>query len=177
MIPKRGSALQPMQTGFVVDDMISALRYWTEVIGAGPFFVMEAREWRELTYKGAPTNVHMRLAIGQWGPMQLEFIEQLNDAPSPYLDFLAAGRRGLHHFGVLVDNLEAELAAFASRGKEVVFRGSTAQDFRFAYLVDDEHPGSMIELMERGVAADELSKMIKDAAQNWDGRDPIRVLS
>ena len=31
----------PFQTGFVVDDLDAALKYWTEVVGAGPFFVFD----------------------------------------------------------------------------------------------------------------------------------------
>jgi catechol 2,3-dioxygenase-like lactoylglutathione lyase family enzyme len=165
-----------MQAGFIVDDVPAALRYWIDVMGAGPFFVMEAKEWSVLTYKGIPTDVHMRLTLGHWGALQLEFIEQLNEASSPYKDFRASGMRGLHHFGILVDDLAGEAALLAERGKNVVYQGSTPQGFRFAYLVDDEHPGAMIELIERGPAANALMTMVADAARGWDGSEPLRYL-
>ncbi|MET0546810.1 MAG: VOC family protein [Caulobacterales bacterium] len=168
--------LQPMQLGYVVDNIDAAIRYWTKVIGAGPFFVFEAGEWSKLYHKGKPTDVKMRLSIGQWNNLQIELIEQLNDAPSPYLDFRAQNLRGLHHIGVLVDDLDADVAEFTKRGKPPVYHGATPQGFRFAYLVDDEHPGAMIELIERGPASNALVALVADAAKNWDGSNPVRTV-
>lgn len=166
--------LVPIQIAYIVDDIEAAARHWVDVAGAGPFFVSEASRWAYLTHRGEPTEVHIRLALGQWGPVQLEFLKQLNDAPSPYLEFLARGYHGQHHLGFLVDDLDRQVAALDVRGKHVVYQGSSPEGFRFAYLDDDAHPGSMLELIERGPVSNALMAMVADAAKNWDGSDPIR---
>jgi len=166
----------PFQTGFIVEDMEAALRYWTEVIGAGPFFVFPSNQWEELYYYGEPTHVDIIMALGQWGDTQLEFIQQINDTPSPYTTFRNAGRQGLHHFCSLVDDLDAQVVKLEACGKQRVYWGTAKGGVRFAYLVEDEHPGSMIELIEHGTAIGGLMQMVKVAAQNWNGTEPIRRL-
>ncbi len=168
--------LIPMQIAYIVEDMEAAVDHWVKVAGAGPFFISEANEWAELTHRGKPTDVHIRLALGQWGPVQLEFVQQLNDARSPYLEFTEQGRRGQHHLGFLVDDLDRQIALLDARGKHAVYRGRTPDGFRFAYLDDDAHPGSMLELIERGAVANALMAMIADAAKDWDGSDPVRYV-
>ena len=167
----------PFQTGFVVRDVTAALRYWTEVIGAGPFFVFRSNQWQELFYNGERIELDSRMAIGQWGDTQIEFIEQLNDCPSPYKTFSDASREGLHHFGSMVEDLDAAVARLEAVGKRKVYWGVAKGEVHFAYLVEDEHPGSMIELIEHGPTIDGLMTMVRDAARNWDGTDPIRYLS
>lgn len=166
----------PFQTGFVVKDMQAALRYWTEIVGAGPFFVLRASQWEALYYKDRPIELDSRVALGQWGNLQLEFIEQLNDCPSPYKTFADQGREGLHHFGSMVDDLDDAVGRLEAAGRRKVYWGTAQGGVRFAYLVEDEHPGAMIELIEHGEAIDGLMAMIRDAARNWNGSDPIREL-
>jgi catechol 2,3-dioxygenase-like lactoylglutathione lyase family enzyme len=167
---------QPFQTGFVVNDMDAALKYWTEVVGAGPFFQFRSNSWEELYYNGEPIDLDSRMAIGQWGDTQIEFIEQLNDVPSPYKTFKDAGRSGLHHFGSMVDDLDALVARLEAVGKKRVYWGKTKTGVRFAYFVEDEHPGAMLEFLEHGPVIDGLMEFVKNAAKGWDGSDPIRNL-
>jgi catechol 2,3-dioxygenase-like lactoylglutathione lyase family enzyme len=166
----------PFQVAYIVDDLDAALRYWTEVVGAGPFFTFPSNQWEELYYNGAPTHVDSIMALGQWGDTQIEFIVQLNDAPSPYKTFVDSGRRGMHHFGSMVDNLDTAVAALQAAGKQRVYWGVAKGGVRFAYLVEDEHPGAMIELIERGPAIEALMTIVKQASVNWDGSNPVRQL-
>jgi catechol 2,3-dioxygenase-like lactoylglutathione lyase family enzyme len=146
------------------------------VIGAGPFFTFPAKEWEELYYHGEPTYVDSRMAIGQWGDTQIEFVTQLNDAPSPYKTFTDAGRTGMHHFASMVDDLDATVARLERVGKQRVYWGTAKGGVRFAYFVEDEHPGSVLELIEHGPMIDGLMKLVADAARDWDGSDPVRKL-
>lgn len=164
----------PFQTGFVVKDMDKALKYWTEVVGAGPFFVFRSNEWEELFYNGQPIKLDTRMAIGQWGDTQIEFIEQLDDGPSPYRTFAEAGNEGLHHFGSMVDNLAEASARLEAAGKRKAYWGIGKGGVNFAYFVEDEHPGAMIELIEHGPTIDYMMQIVRDAAKDWDGQDAIR---
>jgi hypothetical protein len=47
---------------------------------------------------------------------------------------------------------------------------------QFAYVDTDMHPGGMIELVESGPMITTFFSMAREAARNWDGRDPVRRL-
>ena len=88
-----------IQNGYVVHDIQAAMRHWIEVLGVGPWFYVERLLVPDFTYKGQPSPVHISLALANSGPLQVELIQQRNDAPSLYRDFLNAGHEGLQHIG------------------------------------------------------------------------------
>jgi catechol 2,3-dioxygenase-like lactoylglutathione lyase family enzyme len=163
----------PYQLGFVVKNLRAAIHYWSSVLGVGPFFLIKPAF--EAQYRGVPTNPDVEVAISYWGELQLELIQQHDDSPSPYRTFLDAGLEGLHHTSSVVDDLEAGLAVLAEHGKPVVFRGS-ASGFRFTYAVEDEHAGTVVELIENSKMLEEFLAVTKKAVREWDGKDPIRRL-
>ena len=60
------------QLAFVVRDLDRALRYWTETLGVGPFFMMRdlvPENWR---YRGEPSPApRITLALGYSGEFQI----------------------------------------------------------------------------------------------------------
>ena len=82
----------------------------------------------------------------------------------------------MHHFGSMVDDLDATVARLERAGKKRAYWGTAKGGVRFAYLVEDEHPGSVLELIEHGPTIDGLMKLVADAARDWDGSDPVRKL-
>ena len=85
------------QNGYVVRDIESALRHWTETLGIGPFFYFERVPIDDFRYRGSPSPLEASIALANSGSLQIELIQQRNDAPSMYRDFLAAGQEGLQH--------------------------------------------------------------------------------
>lgn len=165
-----------MQLGFVVPDLEAAIAHWQRKLGLGPFFVMSGVQFAELRYRDQPTRVEMAVALAQWGEVQVELIQQLNAAPSIYQDYPGRAQGGLQHVGVMTDSLDAHLARLAPRGIQPVQWGATANGIRFAYLDTDAIPGGMVELIESGPAINEFFALVRSAAQDWDGRDPVRRL-
>jgi catechol 2,3-dioxygenase-like lactoylglutathione lyase family enzyme len=93
------------QLGFVVRDIEATMRHWIDVFGVGPFIYMERGVGQPApvtSHRGQPVVVETRLAFGYIGDVQIELIQQTNDASSPYREFLNAGREGLQHFGFWV---------------------------------------------------------------------------
>ena len=96
--------------------------------------------------------------------------------PSPYRDFLDAGRSGLHHLGSWATDYDLQMAAARAAGIGVALEGKLPLS-RFAYLETDAMwPGTMIEIIEPQPPMLELFDMIKQAGKDWDGRDPLRSL-
>ena len=86
------------QIAFVVRSLDRTLRYWTETLGVGPFFVFRNMSPEDFRYRGEPSPApRLSVALGNSGDLQVELIEQHDDRPSAYRDFLAAGREGFQH--------------------------------------------------------------------------------
>ncbi|MEM9303107.1 MAG: VOC family protein [Pseudomonadota bacterium] len=161
-----------IQSGFVVEDLEAAVAHWAS-IGVGPFFAMRHVEFETCLYRGKPTDADLTVAIAYSGDHQIELVQQHNDAPSIYSDWLATRRPGLQHMGTLVDDLDAVLDANGWRGKRVQ-HGRTAAGQRFAYLDTVFHDGGMIELIEADAAMLGAFAGMKAAAAKWDGSRALR---
>jgi methylmalonyl-CoA/ethylmalonyl-CoA epimerase len=166
-----------MQLGYVVPDLEAAMQHWLRNFGIGPFFMLSHVRFADLYYRGKSASVDMSVALAQWGEVQIELIQQFNDAGSVYQDFPLREFGGLHHLGVMTESLDADFTRLAPLGIQPVQWGSTGTGIRFAYVDTDGSAGSMVELIESGPVINEFFAMVRDAAQNWDGREPIRRMS
>tara|TARA_R110002110_G_scaffold31396_3_gene110733 strand:+ start:5781 stop:6311 length:531 start_codon:yes stop_codon:yes gene_type:complete len=163
------------QNGYVVRDIEAALKHWTEVLGIGPFYYIEHVECDWFTYRGEPSPVDVSLALGNTGDLQIELIQQHNDAPSMYRDFLNAGQEGLQHMSYWTKDFQSDydraLAAGFKPGQEGQIGGP---DGRFAYFDTQTHPGTVIEISSIAGPQEAFFEGIRRDAIGWDGRDPVR---
>ena len=168
-----------IQLGFVVPNIEAAVAHWAS-IGVGPFFLLDHIQFGRCHFRGKPLEIDLSVAVGQWGSVQVELIHQHCDTPSIYTTFDGSARGGLQHMGVMTDSVADSLAHLAECKVEPVQAGETANGIRFAYVNTDAlpgaHPGGMIELIERGPAIDGFFGLVRKAAVDWDGRDPLRKL-
>ncbi len=163
------------QNGFVVRDIEAAMKHWVEVLGVGPWFYLERAPITDFLYRGAPSEMEASIALTNSGPLQIELIQQRNDAPSSYLDFLRAGREGLQHVAFWTEQFDEDLARVRALGHEDLQSGCAGgPDGRFVYLDTEAHPGTILELSEISGAKGALFAHIRATAASWDGSDPIR---
>jgi len=166
------------QTAYLVDDIEAAMEHWINVLGVGPFFYLRDHA-AESFFRGAPTDMRISLAFAQSGALQIELVQQLNDAPSLFTESRAAGRLGLHHLAFWTRAFDTDLARHVAAGYQVVQRaGLNGPGNRNAFL---EKPGALtgrigIEISEISGSKGAMFERIAAAAQDWDGRDPIRML-
>ncbi len=164
------------QNGYVVRDIEAALSHWTEVLGVGPFFYFEHVPVEDFRYRGAPSAVEVSIALANWGDLQIELIQQRNEAPSMYRDFLAAGREGLQHVACWYPDLDPVLARASAEGIAVGQSGTIGERGRFAYLETEAHPGTVVEVSEVSGAKGRFFEHVRKTAADWDGRDPVRPM-
>lgn len=163
------------QNGYVVRDIEAALKHWTEVLGVGPFYYIESVPVDHFTYRGIPSDVEMSIALGNTGDLQIELIQQPNDAPSMYLDFLAAGNEGLQHMSYWTKNYQDDYDRLIAQGYTVGQEGQiNGPEGRFVYFDTEAHSGTVIELSDISGAKGAFFEHIREVSQNWDGRRPIR---
>ena len=161
------------QNGYVVRDIQAAMRHWTETLGVGPFFYVKVAPIESFHYMGKPSGCQCAIALANSGDLQIELIQQLNDEPSMYRDFLAAGREGLQHVAYWTEKMDEDLARVAALGYRVGQSGTVGENGRFVYYATEAHPGTVVELSEISGRKGQLFRAIREAAANWDGNNPI----
>jgi methylmalonyl-CoA/ethylmalonyl-CoA epimerase len=169
------AALGPIaQLAYVPSDWDAALDYWTKTMGVGPFFLFENIALEDMRYRGEPTDARFTVAIAFWGDVQIELVRGENDAPGHYNGEYGV-KDQLHHVLIMVEDWDATLRAVAESGAEVIVSGEFGGG-KVVYVDPGAGPGGLVEIFKPGEGADALFDMIKSAAQNWDGSDPVRKL-
>lgn len=164
------------QNGYVVRDLEAALAHWVEVLRVGPWFVLEDVAPTDFRYRGERSPARMSIALANSGPLQLELIQALDDSPSMYRDFLAAGREGLQHVAYWTQEFDAALERASAAGFEVGHSGAFGEQGRFVYFANEAHPGTVVELSEVRGAKQRFFDHVARACDTWDGSDPVRRL-
>ena len=162
------------QLGYVVPDIEAAMDYWSRVLGVGPFFYAERVPVVNFTYRGAPSSPVTSVALANSGAVQVELIQQRNDAPTMYRDFVRAKGSRLQHVAYWTQNFDADMARLAARGFKVGMGGEVGARGRFVYFETEYHPGAVIELSEVEGPKGRMFDLIRNAAAGWDGSDPVR---
>lgn len=165
-----------MQLAYVPADFDAALAFWTNTIGAGPFFALDHVTLEAVKHQGAPTEIDFSMVIGYWGELQIELIRQHNEAPSIYKSWRDEGREGLHHVCILVDDMTGARAVCAEAGAVVAQEGRVPGGGEVIYVDTGGGPGTMVEILKPGPGGREFFAMMRDAARGWDGADPLRRL-
>jgi hypothetical protein len=162
------------QVGIVVRDIDKAMRHWIDVCGIGPWFVAEKLPLTGFWYKEESyPDTHLTIALANSGEVQLELIEQRDDTPSMYRDFLAAGREGPQHWSSWPEDYRERFNRALRRGWSIGQRGESPRG-PFVYFANEGHPGTVIEMAELTPARRRIFDAVRVAAIGWDGGDPIR---
>jgi Glyoxalase/Bleomycin resistance protein/Dioxygenase superfamily len=163
------------QLGYVVREIQAAMRHWIEVLGVGPWYYVERLPVTDFRYRGRPSDPDVSIAVANSGRIQIELIQQRNDAPSMYRDFLAAGREGLQHVSSWPEDYDEVLARALAEGIEVGQSGATPRG-AFVYLDTEAFPGTVMEMADMTPTRKRQFAAIEQAAVGWDGHDPIRTV-
>ncbi len=161
------------QNGYVVRDIEAALKHWTEVVGVGPFWYIERVPIEEFRYQGEVSPLEVSIALANSGDLQIELIQQRNEAPSMYRDFLSAGNEGLQHVACWTESFDRDLDAACAAGFTIGQSGQIGADGRFVYFESSGHVGTVVELSEISGAKGRFFARIREAAASWDGSNPI----
>lgn len=158
------------QIGYVVDDLESSALQWTTSIGIGPWKVFNPAPFDSLRYHGEPTDALVGFALAFMGSVQIELIQQLNDAPSTYRDLLDTFGSGVQHLCFYPEDYDAALAAGLASGLTVVQDGDIwGVDFAYLHGTD----GQVIELARLSDERRTMRNAAIEAAASWDGQNPL----
>lgn len=162
------------QIGYVVRDLDHALLNWL-ALGVGPWYVLRGQSQSGL-YRGQPCTVPISVAFSNSGDLQIELIQQEDDTPSIYTEFLATGRDGFHQLAWWANDFDTALQSTQTAGWPVVWSGGEDGGTRYAYLEPPAGPATIVELMEVTPATAHMATLVRQAAEGWDGSEPIRLV-
>ncbi|MCP3476759.1 VOC family protein [Bradyrhizobium sp. CCGUVB1N3] len=164
------------QNGYVVRDIRAAMDHWISA-GVGPWFYIERVKTDYFRHRGEDSDMTMSAAIANSGDVQIELIQQTNDAPSMYKEFLDSGREGLQHVAYWPADYQALYDRALSLGYRVGHEGRIGgEQGRFCYFDPPSPAATIIEISDTNGPKGRFFERIRKAAMDWDGSDPIREI-
>ena len=167
---------KPFQKAWIVQDIESAARSWSEILNIGPFYVAEYGPsiFECIQYRGGPGTLRMKTAITYAGDQQIELVEPIGDSPSAYSDTIPPGQTGFHHLCFWSDDLDGDLEYYRKLGFPAANEGKMAGGGpRFAYVDTSPVLQCMVELLERSPGIEKLFDGWRLSCMDWDGKTPI----
>ena len=170
------SPLGPIrQNGYVVRDIESTIDHWMERMGVGPWFLIERVELDWFRHRGADSAPALSIALANSGDLQIELIQQHDESPSLYREFLDAGLEGLQHVAYWSTEYPSLYDDLVARGYRVGHEGQIGgEDGRFAYFDTDAHPGTVVEISDVSGSKGRFFDAVRNAAASWNGDKTIR---
>ncbi len=141
------------QVGIVVRDLRATVQALHQLLGIGPFRVMEfpiEGVDPQTTYYGKPVSFKILLGFGRFGATQIELVQPL-EGQSIWSDFLESHGPGLHHFRITLPDFEEKVAQLEAAGLINIASGTGAHiGSKWAYFDTRELLGGiLIELRKR----------------------------
>jgi len=141
------------QVALIVQDLDQAVENYWKVFGIGPWHIYTYGKplVTKMSYYGQPSEYRMRVALSYIGSLRIELVEML-EGDTVYADFVKEHGYGVHHFGVLVEDMQEAVARAEAAGLTMTQDGSgfgLDGDGHYAYLDTEDKLGVTIELIER----------------------------
>ncbi len=127
-----------VQIGWVVKDLDSVVDYWQR-LGLRNIRRTGVMDFPDVTYRGRKTPLKLKMAFGDIGGVQIEWIQPV-EGHSVYNEFLSKHGDGVHHLAYQMPSpavMQQQIRYFKSRGVGVVQSGTWKGQKgvgRFAYL-------------------------------------------
>jgi hypothetical protein len=165
------------QWGFLVKDLDRAMACWVDQLGVGPWW-----GFRNVPvtaqFQGEESQVTMDVGLAFQSGVQIELIQQTNDALSPYSAFYAGdGEQMLHQVAYFAPDIDAAVARARDNGMREVGSIKTLLGTRYVYMDSPALEGLVIELMEVHDGFVEEYERNAREAESWDGSEPYRLIS
>lgn len=162
------------QIAYLTNNIEATMQAWVTNANVGPFTWYQNFTMPTI-HKGEQSSVTLDVGIAFRGSMQIELIQQTNDAASPYQPFFARGQMGLHHLAYITGDIERSKREAIASGFEITTT-ITAPVGRYAYFQDPAIPETYFEFLEVTPDLNAYWEQCIEEAKNWDGKDPVRAV-
>ena len=163
------------QISYVSRDIDRSMVFFAEKLGIGPWFVVRRHRMENCVYRGAPMELEFSLALSGSGSLEFEIVQQHDDGPSVYRDFIATSPEGLHvqHMAFRCADVDAYMARLREGGFACVQEGLSPKH-RHGYFTHPDEPDLCVEISAVSEKRARMFAAIQRLAAEWDGADPVR---
>ncbi|MHA1723674.1 MAG: VOC family protein [Promethearchaeota archaeon] len=138
-------SLKVDQLGYVYRDIEKQARFLESQFHLPKFAFFDNID-TPFKYRGKDTVISTKIGLSRIFSTQIELI-QLIKGECIFKEFLDAGKEGLHHFGIFVDDLDSYVKKFTDLGYEIVHQGQTWRQ-KVTYFDTMKPFGILIEFQE-----------------------------
>lgn len=163
-----------IQFAYTATDLDQAMADYGARLHVGPWFVIGPVTPPDARYRGQPTSLNVTIAMGFSGHIQIELIQQNNDAPSVFRELIDKRGHGFHHWGVACKDFEREVETHRARGYQIAFSDRLPDGTRIAYMDATAHLPGMVELIEMTKGTEAMFTRMYQISSEWDGANPVR---
>ncbi|MFW9771523.1 MAG: VOC family protein [Candidatus Heimdallarchaeota archaeon] len=111
------------QLGYVYKDIKKQVDLLESTLGIPKFAYLE-NKGVNYKYRGKDTKIWNKLALSKGIGLQIELIQMIK-GECIYSEFIDAGKEGIHHYAIFVDELKPIKENFLRKGFEIVHEGTT----------------------------------------------------
>jgi catechol 2,3-dioxygenase-like lactoylglutathione lyase family enzyme len=136
------------QMGYIVPDLEEAVAFCRDAFGIRPWVLTDVKP-EPCIQRGEQIHTSWKMGFAFAGPVQIELI-QVMEGETFHLDHIRESRKGPHHLGFMVSDLEKRLKKCGDMGIDVIQQGKIKEsgfNVDFAYLDTVEKAGIVLELM------------------------------
>jgi hypothetical protein len=160
------------------EDFDATLAYWTEALGAGPFYVFSV-DLLEATFRGEPSRSAGRVALTMMGDGQVEIIAPTTPDAEIYTEWIRTRgpvpRGGLfHHFRIDTDDFEGTCRQLVDNGAREGLRAKAPGDRDVAYVDARDTLGCYVEVISQNPDVLTMIARMREVCDSWDGSEPVR---
>jgi hypothetical protein len=134
------------QLGYVYRDIKKQARILEENFGLPKFAYLENKPTK-YKYRGKETIAQTTIGFSRSLNVQIELI-QLIKGDCIFKEFIDAGKEGLHHFGIFIEDVDAIVNEYLQKGYKVVHEGITAGVQKIAYMDTYDDFGLYLEFQQ-----------------------------
>ena len=177
---------QIFQLGYIVPDVDASIRFYAEAMKIGPFTILRGFKAPDGWYRGKTDMPELTIAHAYSGGVFVELIQQHDDTPSVYKEYIDRYGYGLHHLGLAIatEDYDETLEHYYSHGFENIFTDNLPGGVRIRYIGPKTEDGLEKLRNESGVCYLECVEVKEseqgfftgmiEAAKNWDGKTLFR---
>ena len=134
------------QLGYVYKDIKKQAKILEEQLDLPKFAFLENNPTPYL-YRGKETTIQTMIGFSRSLNVQIELIQHIT-GDCIFKEFIDAGKEGLHHFGVFVEDVDSLLEKYTRKGFGIVHQGLTAGVQKVAYIDTYDQLGVYIEFQQ-----------------------------
>ena len=133
------------QLGYVYEDVEKHAQILESIYNIPKITFFEFHD-QKIIYRGRETTNSIKLGTVQHNNLNIELIQPLG-GENIYQEFIDSERKGFHHFGIYVEDLESSIEKFEKKGISAIQTGQIVK-MHYAYMDTEDTFGAIIELLK-----------------------------